>query len=146
MVLNATRKPGVAASPTEVAAAVITSGDLILACRRREEGPHAGKWEFPGGKREEAETLEQCLRRELIEELGIDADVGAELWHTTYTYPGQRTVRIAFFRVPRYRGSPSNLIFADIAWVRRGDLGHLDFLEADREFVEQLDRGKVKLV
>ena len=57
----------------EVAAALIqdASGRYLIA--RRREGTHlAGFWEFPGGKREADETLEQCLKRELSEELGAD--------------------------------------------------------------------------
>ena len=141
-----TEQQGSAAGMMEVAAAVITSGDLILACQRRDGGTHPRKWEFPGGKREEAETLEQCLHRELREELGIDAEVGAELWRTTHCYPGQQAVHIVFFHVPRYRGHLTNFVFADIAWLRIGEFGRLDFLAADRGFVEQLDRWKLGLL
>jgi 8-oxo-dGTP diphosphatase len=129
----------------EVAAAVIMSGDLMLACRRQAGGPHGGKWEFPGGKREAGETLEQCLRRELQEELNIDAEIGVELWRTTHQYPGQSPIQLVFFHVPQYSGHLINRTFANMSWLPIGDLAELDFLEADRSFIDQLDRREVQL-
>jgi len=129
----------------DVTAAVITRADLILACQRRAGGPHAGKWEFPGGKREKGETFVQCLRRELREELAIEAEVSTKLWQTDHRYPGRPPIRLFFFHVPRYRGRLVNLAFADMMWVRIGSLGGLDFLEADRRFITRLDRGEIQL-
>lgn len=60
--------------PVIIAAAVIRDGDKVLIAQRQ-GGPLAGKWEFPGGKLEPGESPEQCLARELKEELGIDVTV-----------------------------------------------------------------------
>jgi len=134
-------------SPTEpfveVSAAVIERDDRILACQRRYDGPHPGKWEFPGGKREGAETFEACLRRELREELEIEAKIGAALWSTSHRYPGRPPVHIIFFYVSQYRGHLINRVFSSIAWVHKADLYKLDFLAADRDFVALLGEGKI---
>ena len=53
--------------------AIITRGNRILVCQRHDHDTFGGYWEFPGGKREDGETLEQCLARELMEELAIAA-------------------------------------------------------------------------
>ncbi|MBV8630940.1 MAG: NUDIX domain-containing protein, partial [Silvibacterium sp.] len=69
-----------------VAAALILRGDEVLICQRRPDQPMALKWEFPGGKIEPGESPEQALARELSEELGIDADIGARVVRTRHTY------------------------------------------------------------
>jgi 8-oxo-dGTP diphosphatase len=127
----------------EVAAAVITKGELILTCCRPPGGPHGGKWEFPGGKREQGETIEDCLRRELKEELNIDAEIGAEIWRTTHCYPGQLPIRLVFFHVQRYSGPLHNHTFAKLAWLPIPALAELDFLEADRRFIDRLAHNQI---
>jgi len=129
----------------QVTAGVIARDDDILVCQRPAGGRHPGKWEFPGGKREGAEALPACLRRELSEELGIVAEVGALLWRGTHCYPGGQPFELFFYLVPSYRGVPVNRAFAEIRWARIGTLGALDFLDADRAFVNRLDRGEWNL-
>ena len=82
--------------PTEVSAGILTRDGRVLACQRRVGQAHSGKWEFPGGKREPGETIEECLRRELREELGIDAELGAMVWRTEYSYPGRSPIALVF--------------------------------------------------
>jgi len=122
----------------EVAAAIIRQDHRVLACRRRADQPHPHKWEFPGGKREPGESIEECLRRELREELGIDAELGEVVWRTEHTYPGRAPVALVFFAVRGYRGAPVNRAFAEIRWVDVSELGRLDFLDADRELIDRL--------
>jgi 8-oxo-dGTP diphosphatase len=124
----------------EVAAGILTRNDRVLACRRRFEGSHAGKWEFPGGKRQPGESLTACLRRELREELGIDAVVGPELWRTRHFYRPHSPVDVFFFQVTSYTDTVCNRAFAEIRWVKRAELSRLDFLEADRPLVQRLQR------
>lgn len=124
----------------EVAAGVISRGDAVLVCQRRAEAAHALKWEFPGGKRQPSEPLTQCLHRELREELAIDAVVGDELWRTRHFYRVERAVDLFFFVVTAFDGQPKNQIFATVRWMPRGQLGTLDFLDADRALVAFLDR------
>jgi len=129
----------------EVAAAVIARGRSVLACRRRADQPHPDKWEFPGGKREPGETIEQCLQRELREELGIEADLGGIVWRTEHSYAGRPPVALVFFAVHRYRGTLVNHAFAEIRWVDLAELAELDFLDADRELIDRLAGGTIML-
>ena len=124
--------------PVHVSAGILLRAGQVLACQRRADRSHPGKWEFPGGKREPGETMAECLRRELREELGIEADVGPELWRTEHTYPGRPTVALVFFRVDRFAGAARNLEFAEIRWVDLAGLAGLDFLDADRELIARL--------
>ncbi|MFN8643146.1 MAG: (deoxy)nucleoside triphosphate pyrophosphohydrolase [Candidatus Binatia bacterium] len=124
--------------PIHVSAGIVLRAGQVLACQRRADQSHPGKWEFPGGKREAGETMAACLRRELREELGIEAEVGAELWRAEHTYPGRPTVALTFFRVDRFAGEARNLEFAAIRWVDPAELPGLDFLDADRELIARL--------
>ena len=63
----------------EVAAGIIWDGARVLIARRQDGDHQGGRWEFPGGKRHDRETIEECLRREMREEIGIDVEVGP-LW------------------------------------------------------------------
>lgn len=127
-----------------VTAGILTDGDRVLVCQRRAGGRFPLKWEFPGGKVEDGETPEACLRRELREELAIEAEVGPEIYKTEYRYPNGFAVRLLFFRIPRYAGTPKNRAFERIEWARPADLGQFDFLEADRALVDRMARGKIE--
>jgi 8-oxo-dGTP diphosphatase len=131
--------------PIQVSAGILVQNGRALACQRRPDQAHGNKWEFPGGKREANESIEECLRRELREELGIDADVGREVWRTEHTYPNRPPVALTFFVVRAYRGSLVNRAFAAIRWVDVAELASLDFLAADRELVDRLARGDISL-
>jgi 8-oxo-dGTP diphosphatase len=126
-----------------VTAGILADGDRVLVCQRRAGGRFPLKWEFPGGKVEDGETPEICLRRELREELAIEAEVGPEIYQTEHRYPNGVAVRLLFFRITRYAGTPKNRAFERIEWVRFADLGQFDFLEADRELVERMARGEI---
>lgn len=128
-----------------VTAGILTSDGRVLACQRRADERFGLKWEFPGGKVEPEELLEDCLARELSEELGIEAEVGPEVYRTDHVYPNGFTVRLVFFRVVRYTGTPRNLAFERMEWVAPGDLPAYDFLDADRPVVERLARGEISL-
>jgi 8-oxo-dGTP diphosphatase len=128
-----------------VTAGVIVRGSEVLACQRRADGDHPGKWEFPGGKCEPGETPEQCLRRELHEELRIDADIGRELWRARHQYPGREPLELWFFLVPGYRGALINQVFAEIRWVAIDQLAALDFLDGDADFIVRLQRGDIRV-
>src|SRR5882762_2194841 len=80
-----------------VTAAVIERDGCFLVTRRQKGVHLEGLWEFPGGKCNAGETLTACLARELEEELGVGARVGAEAFTVTHTYP-DRAVELHFFR------------------------------------------------
>src|ERR1700689_3372698 len=82
--------------PVEVSAALIFRGGKLLITQRHKTSHLGGLWEFPGGKREAGETFEECLRRELAEELGIEAEVGRMVESLAHEYP-ERTVELRFF-------------------------------------------------
>jgi 8-oxo-dGTP diphosphatase len=126
-----------------VAAALILKDDLILACQRTRHQVMPLKWEFPGGKIEEGEQPRDAMRRELEEELGIVAEVGAEVARIIHEYPGGGSVELRFFEIHKYQGEIENRIFREIRWVTRKELLGLDFLEADLGLVNDLAAGKI---
>jgi len=127
----------------QVVAALIRREDEILCCQRTEHQALPLKWEFPGGKIEAGEQPAEALRRELEEELGIHADVGAEVARVTHRYQNGNAVELQFFLVDRYQGELQNRIFREIRWVRRRDLPLLDFLDADKVLVQQIAAGEL---
>ena len=80
----------------EVTAGVIRKDGSILVAKRRKGAHLAGTWEFPGGKREEGESLSACLKRELLEELGILVTVGPRIDAVVHDYPEKRVVLHGF--------------------------------------------------
>jgi len=90
---------------TEVAVGVLVRADGALLLSTRPPGkPYAGYWEFPGGKIEAGETVEQALRRELIEELGVTIDA-AQVWKVTeHDYP-HALVRLHWCKVHAWQGA-----------------------------------------
>jgi len=126
-----------------VVAALILKDDRILACQRTRHQVMPLNWEFPGGKIEEGEQPRDALRRELEEELGIEAAIGNEVARIHHEYPGGGSVELRFFEVHDYRGEIENRIFREIRWVSRKELLELDFLEADHTLVEDLAAGKI---
>ncbi len=126
-----------------VVAALIFQGDKILVCQRTRHQTMPLKWEFPGGKIEEGEQPRDALRRELEEELGIDAKIGQEVSRIVHEYPGGGSVELRFFVVNEYKGIIENKIFRDLRWARRSELSQYDFLEADLTLVRSLAEGKI---
>ena len=126
-----------------VVAALILKDDQILACQRTRHQPMPLKWEFPGGKIEEGEQPRAALRRELEEELGIEATIGNEVARIHHEYPSGGAIELRFFEVRNYQGEVENRIFREIRWVDRSELPGLDFLEADRQLVRDLAAGKI---
>jgi 8-oxo-dGTP diphosphatase len=126
-----------------VAAALMLRGDEVLICQRRPDQPMALQWEFPGGKIEPGESPEQALARELNEELGIDATVGAKVTHIRHNYRHGGAVDLQFFAVYEFRGEIENRIFNDVRWTKLADLPSYDFLVADRGLIKDLAAGKL---
>lgn len=126
-----------------VVAALILRGDQVLVCQRRPDQPMSLKWEFPGGKIEPGESPEEALRRELDEELGIRATIGALVAHIRHNYRNGGAVDIQFFAVHTFEGELTNRIFHDLRWTQLHTLPEFDFLAADRELIRDLAAGKL---
>jgi len=126
-----------------VVAALILRGDKVLVCQRTRHQTMPLKWEFPGGKIESGEQPRDALRRELDEELGIDATIGEEVARFRHDYKNGAAVELRFYAVREYRGEIENRIFKDMRWARPSDLPALDFLEADLGLVRNLVEGKI---
>ena len=122
----------------EVVAAVIERDGKVLIARRRAGTHLAGLWEFPGGKREPGETLEEALGRELVEELATPGIVGELIETVKWSYPDKR-VQLHFFRC-NLKEEPRPLEGQEIAWVARADLPRYEFPAADAALIERLRR------
>ncbi|HEU4991574.1 MAG TPA: Nudix family hydrolase [Luteimonas sp.] len=121
-----------------VVAGVITDArGRVLLARRTEGRDLAGLWEFPGGKREPGETPEQALARELHEELGIAATVGAQLIAVPHRYPHKRLL-LDVRRVSAWQGSLKGLDGQALAWVPPRKLRSYAMPGADRPVVAAL--------
>ena len=112
----------------------------MLITRRRAEAHLGGLWEFPGGKRETDETFEECLAREIREELGIEIAVGKLFEEITHTYP-EKTVHLKFFICGWVKDEPQALGCAEFKWIGKNELGENKFPAADERLLEKLSAG-----
>jgi 8-oxo-dGTP diphosphatase len=129
-----------------VAALILRTGETgleVLVCQRKPEQAMALKWEFPGGKIEPGETAVQALVRELNEELGIDAVIGAPITRIRHNYRNGGAVDIQFFIVKEFQGKLTNRIFNDMRWTTMDTLPGFDFLAADQGLIRDLADGKL---
>ena len=126
-----------------VVAALIVQDGKLLVCQRTRHQTMPLKWEFPGGKIEEGEQPRDALRRELDEELGIQATIGDEVARIQHEYPNGGMVELRFYIVSDYKGELENRIFKDMQWAGPKDLPKFDFLEADLTLVNDLAAGRL---
>jgi len=122
-----------------VAVGIIEKQDRVLLCQRKRSARYALKWEFPGGKVKENESLEDCLKRELFEELNIKAEIGNCLLNKTNVYPDGGEFEVSYFLIDNYVGRIRNKIFEKILWINIAELFSIDMLEGNREMVLMLN-------
>lgn len=122
---------------TEVAAAILRRSGRILICQRKEGGNCSLLWEFPGGKREAGESMEQCAVRECQEELGLTVAIRELLEEKSYTY-GSKPFSFAFYRADIVGGTLEMRVHRAVEWVRPADLLRYPFCPADAELVRRL--------
>ena len=121
----------------DVAAGLVFRAGLLLITQRRPGEHLGGLWEFPGGKKEPAESFQECVRRELREELGIEVEVLECLAAIEHTYP-EKTVHLRFFRCVWLSGEPQTLGCHDFDWVDAARLASFAFPPADTPLLQRL--------
>jgi mutator protein MutT len=121
----------------EVSAALIFHDGKLLITQRHADAHLGGLWEFPGGKREAGETFEQCLVREIREELGVEISVGVLFEEISHTYL-EKSVRLKFFVCKLLSGEPQPLDCAAVRWVERPELAGYEFPAADGRLLERI--------
>ena len=122
---------------TDVAIAVIVRDGKVLICRRPQTGTFANFWEFPGGKREPAESISECLRREVREELALDVEPVHALSAIDHNYP-HRSIRLHPY-VCHHDGAEPRLFAAqEAAWVEPLDLSGYQFPPANETLIAEV--------
>lgn len=121
----------------DVAAGLVFRNGKLLITKRYDDAHLGGLWEFPGGKLEPKETFEQCLVRELQEELGIEVSVGELVESVTHEYPGKR-VHLRFFICDWKENEPQPLGCSECKWVSAEELAAHEFPEADARLLQRL--------
>ena len=130
-----------------VVAALITRNSKLLVCQRKRNDTHPLQWEFPGGKVEPGESLAEALTRELREELGVSATIGAEVHRTRHRYRElpDDLLLIFFWATIEDSALLQNLQFEKYEWADPSLLQNYDFLPADKDLVELLARGSIRM-
>ena len=129
--------------PIQVAAGLLAQDGRYLITQRRAGVHLGGLWEFPGGKREADELLEDCLRRELREELGIEITPPVLFRVIRHEYP-EKSVELHFFRCSIASGLPRPLGCEDLRWVTPEELGQFPLPPADQPLVDALREERLK--
>ncbi len=119
-----------------VTAAIIKKDNKFLIAKRK-EGHLANKWEFPGGKLENKETPEDCLKRELYEEFGIQTIIGKYLATSIYDYQHIK-IKLMAYEVEYVSGEFRLNDHKEIKWVKKEDLSMYDFAPADIPIVKKI--------
>jgi mutator protein MutT len=122
----------------EVSAALIFRAGKLLITQRHAKSHLGGLWEFPGGKREPGENFEQCLVREIREELGVEIAVGELFEEIRHDY-AEKSVHLKFFVCQLLAGEPQPLDCAAVKWIDKSELGAHEFPAADARLLEKLE-------
>lgn len=121
-----------------VTAAIIKNVEgKILICQRADDSSMGGLWEFPGGKLEPSETLEECIVRECREELSIDLSVTDTFAQTKYQYP-DKLINFTFFNAVINGGTIKMNVHKDIKWVSVSEIKSYEFCPADVEILDMI--------
>ncbi len=124
-----------------IAAAVIEkNGKILIAQRSQQAKCHPGFWEFPGGKVEAGETLQECLKRELYEELSIHAEIGEQLCTSSF-YLNNTEYDMCVFMIRSFQGEIKLNEHSACAWVTPAELSNFTYPQPDLPVVELLQKA-----
>ncbi|MGF9943003.1 (deoxy)nucleoside triphosphate pyrophosphohydrolase [Priestia megaterium] len=123
----------------KVVAAIIKEKDQLLIAQRHSKDPLAGKWEFPGGKLEPGETPEECLVREIREELRVEIEIRSFYDDNVYGSKDQ-AIHLLFYWAEVVNGEVTPVVHDDIKWINIKELARFDFAPADIPIVKRLER------
>lgn len=126
----------------KVAAGIITCQNHILIAQRKHGKQMEYKWEFPGCKLEQGETFEQCLARELLEEMDLPIIVGAHFIDSAFDYDFGRVELHCYFASCQSEEILALNEHEQYRWVPAADLAQYDFAPADRPIIEALTAAK----
>jgi A/G-specific adenine glycosylase len=123
-----------------VGAAVVTDaqGDILIA-QRRDKDMLGGLWEFPGGKQEPNETIQECISRELEEELGIKTDIGEFLVTVKHAY-SHFTMELHTYFATISSGTPRAIECKDFQWLEVSNLRKVPYSTADLKIIDELEK------
>jgi 8-oxo-dGTP diphosphatase len=128
------------AARVHVAVGVISDGGVnILVARRPEHVHQGGLWEFPGGKVEAGETVQQALQRELLEELAIDVQQCEPLLTVVHDY-ADKSVLLDVWWISEFSGVPHGREGQPLRWVCGAELSSLEFPKANRAIVAAVEK------
>ncbi len=127
----------------DVTAAILVKDGKVLIAKRKPDDKLPHKWEFPGGKVESGESAQECLKREMQEEFGIEVQVAELLGESVYHYQ-HGSIRLLAYRAKWQGGDLALKDHADYAWVQCDQLEGFDFTPADLPFVRKLISGEIK--
>ena len=125
-------------SKRDVTAGLIMCDNLILIGQRKRGKSLEYKWEFPGGKLEAGETLEECLKRELYEEMQLNIVVGKHFIDSSYDYDFGTIILHAYWATCDNKNIPVVLEHEQYKWVNIKDLPQYDFAPADKPIISAL--------
>ena len=125
-----------------VAAGIIWKGPELLISKRPQGSHLGGLWEFPGGKLKEGESLKECLRREILEELGLCVLVGAAVLSVNHEY-SQKKVSLHFFNCIWKKGEPRALGCEEFRWITPACISTFQFPPPDLQVVELIQHRAI---
>ena len=126
----------------KVAIGVVQNDANQFLMSTRTSGPYAGFWEFPGGKIEYGETNRVALKRELMEELGLDTEVGKKLMRNLHRH-GNTIYDINFYKIKYFFGEIKQNVHDDIKWVSIEHLLNFNFISGDISFINKLMKENI---